>query len=143
MAGADGPLLTFAGSSEVRAFLATPRTAVYIVRPDGHIVWASPSMLDVMGRTPQDLVGRNGWDAFVPPEELPHVASFRAALADGDGTLWSPLLMPGGGREWFRVDTLLRAGGIVCAFRREDDLAMRHRHSFLRPRPRGIDQAPR
>lgn len=126
-----------ADSPEVKAYLATRNTAVYIVRPDGHIVWASPSMAAVMGHAPEDLVGRNGWDVLVPPEEMPHVAAFRAALADGDGTLWSPLRIPGDKRDWFRIDTMLRGDAIVCAFRRESDPIMRHRHFFMRPRPVG------
>jgi len=141
VSGPDDPLLAFADSPEVKAFLAVPNTGVYIVRPDGHIVWASASMAHVAGWAPAELVGRNGWDVLVPSDELPHVAAFRAALADGDGTLWTPLCTPGNKRDWFRVDTLLRAGGIVCAFRREGKAEMRHPHFFLRPRSPGLDAA--
>jgi PAS domain S-box-containing protein len=131
---ADDRLLALAQSSEVLAHLATRNTGVYILRANGHILWASPSMEQVTGRRPQDIVGRNGWDVFVPPEDLAEVADFRAKLSEGDGTLWMRLRMPGEGREWFRVDTLLREGGIVCAFRRENDPAMQHPHRFMRPR---------
>ncbi|MFA5944619.1 MAG: PAS domain-containing protein [Candidatus Thermoplasmatota archaeon] len=130
----DAALLALAGSPEVRAHLAYPNTGVYIVRPDGHIIWASPSMEAVTGYRPQDLVGRNGWDIFVAPEDLPKVAEFRAMLAEGDGTLWTRLLTPGGAREWFRIDTSIRGGGIVCAFHRENEPAMRHTHYFIRSR---------
>lgn len=132
----DEALLALAQSVEVRAHLAVPNTAVYIVRPDGQIVWASPSMEAVTGRKPAELVGRNGWDVFVPAEELSHVAHFRALLAESDGTLWMRLKMPDGTRPWFRVDTMLRAGGIVCAFRREADPGQWHPHQFMRPRRR-------
>ena len=133
----DDRLVAFKDSPEVKAHLAVRNTGVYIVRADGHIVWASPSMEAVTGRRPQDLVGRNGWDVFVPPEALADVVRFRALLSEGDGTIWMPLVMPGGGREWFRVDTMLREGGIACAFRREGDPAMRHLHHFIRPRAAG------
>jgi PAS domain S-box-containing protein len=132
----DEELLALAGSVAVRAHLAIPNTAVYIVRPDGHIVWASPSMEAVTGRKPEDLVGRNGWDVFVPADDLPHVAKFRALLSEADGTVWMRLKMPDGTLPWFWVDTMLRAGGIVCAFRRELDPAQWHPHQFMRPRRR-------
>lgn len=132
----DEALLALVGSPEVRAHLATSNTGVYIVRSDGYIVWASPTMEAVTGRGPHDLVGRNGWNIFVSPEDLPKVAEFRALLSEGDGTLWTQLLMPGGGREWFRIDTFVRGGGIVCAFHREKDPMMRHAHHFIRTRSR-------
>jgi PAS domain S-box-containing protein len=134
-ASRDERLLALADSSEVKAHLAVRNTGVYIVRPDGHIVWASPSMEAVTGRRPADLVGRNGWDVFVPREDFSHVAHFRALLSDSDGTVWMRLKMPGGTLPWFRVDTMLRAGGIVCAFHREPDPAMWYAHEFMRPRP--------
>lgn len=134
MAEGDARLLALADSPEVKAHLATRNTAVYIVRADGHIVWASPSMEAVLARRPSELVGRNGWDVFVPPEDLPQVAEFRAQLSDADGTIWMRIRMPGDDRQWFRVDTMVRAGGIVCAFRPERDPAMRYPHTFMRPR---------
>ena len=130
----DDRLVALAGAPEVKDRLAEAGTAVYIVRADGHIVWASPSMEPVMQRRPQDLVGRNGWDVFVPPEDLPQVAEFRAQLSDEDGAIWMRIVMPGGGRDWFCVDILMWAGGIVCAFRREDDPALRYPHLAMRPR---------
>jgi PAS domain S-box-containing protein len=135
MAPDDARLLALANGAEVRAHLATPRTGVYIVRADGHIVWASPSMQAVTGRAPLELTGRNGWDVFVPPEDLAAVAEFRARLSEGDGTLWMRLRMPDDGRAWYRVDTMVREGGIVCAFRPEGDPAQQHLHHFMRPRP--------
>lgn len=134
--GDDAALLALADTPEVKAWLRDPHTGLYIVRADGHIVWASPSMGEVTGRTPQQLVGQNGWDVFVPPENLAEVAHFRALLSDGDGVIWMPLRMSSGGRTWFQVDTILRRGGIVCAFRRETDPAQHHLHYAMRPRPR-------
>ena len=138
MAPAPDPLLSLADSAEVRAYLSQPNTGVYVVRPDGHIVWASPSMGEVVGRAPEELVGRNGWDVFVPREVLPQVAEFRARLSEADGVLWMPLKMPGDGRRWYRVDTILRRGGIICAFHPEDDPAQAYVHSDLRPRRSGV-----
>lgn len=131
---ADDRLRALADGREVQSHLATPNTGVYIVREDGHIVWASPSMEAVTGRAPKDLVGRNGWDVFVPPEDLRHVVNFRALLSEADGTIWMRLRMPGEARQWFRVDTMMREGGIVCAFRPEKDPARQHPHTFMRPR---------
>ncbi len=121
-------------SQEVRGSLALPRTGVYIVRQDGHIVWASPSMEQATGRRPEDLVGRNGWDVFVPAEDLEQVARFKASLADADGILWMRIPMPAGPREWFRVDTWVREDHIVCAFRQERDRSEHHIHWERRPR---------
>lgn len=123
-----------AGSSEVRRHLGGPKTGVYIVRGDGHIVWASPSMKEVTGRGPPELIGRNGWDVFVPPEDLPTVAQFRALLSDGDGVIWMRLVMPDGGRAWYRVDTWLREGFILCAFKPEADTARQYAHHHIHPR---------
>lgn len=126
--GRDDALLALATSPEVGAHLAEPGTGVYIVRSDGHIVWASPSMKEATGRGPEELVGRNGWEVFVPREVLEPVAEFRAHLDQRDATIWMPLVMPGGGREWYRIHAMVRAGGIVCAFRREPDPAQRYLH---------------
>jgi PAS domain S-box-containing protein len=126
--GRDDALLALAASPEVRAWLAQPGVGVYVVRSDGHIVWASPSMKAATGRAPDELVGRNGWEVFVPREVLEPVAEFRARLDEGDATIWMPLAMPGGGRDWYRVASMARAGGIVCAFHREPDPAQRYLH---------------
>ena len=129
----DTDLLRWAGSPWVRAHLSVPGTAVYIVRSDGFIVWASPQMKDVTHRAADELVGRNGWDVFVPPEDLEDVARFRAQLASADGTIWMRLRMPDDGREWYRVACAIRSGGILCAFHREYDPSEQYHHTFMLP----------
>jgi PAS domain S-box-containing protein len=124
---AGAPWQEVVASSEVKAFLASPRTGVYVVDAAGNILWASPSMREVVGRAPEELVGRNAWDLIVPKEDLPEVARFRAALSQGDGVIWMRLVMPDGGRSWFQVDTRVRQGLILCAFRREPDAGQRVR----------------
>lgn len=137
MAKPQEAVARLAASPEVAAHLRRPGTGVYIVEQDGRIVWASPSMREATGRPPEDLLGRNGWDVFVPPEDLQEVAHFKALLADSDGLLWMRLRMPGPGerREWYRVDTWVREGLIACAFRREPDPSMHRIHFQMRPRP--------
>ena len=129
----DEALLALADSALVKSYLRQPRTGVYIVRGNGFIVWASASMKEVTRRGRDELVGRNGWDVFVPPEDLADVARFRALLSQADGTVWMRLRMPDDGREWYRVDAAIRAGGIVCAFRREHDPSEQYHHTFMRP----------
>jgi PAS domain S-box-containing protein len=124
-----------AASPEVRHHLAFRGTGVYIVRQDGHIVWASPSMLEVTGRAPSDLIGRNGWEVFVLPEDLPKVTDFKVRLIDQDGTVWLRLRMPTGPPVWYRVDTWVRKDHILCAFKVERDAAEWHPHFHMRPRP--------
>ena len=131
----DDVVRALADSLEVRRHLSMPRTGVYIVRHDGHIVWASPSMLEVTGRAPGDLIGGNGWDVFVLPEELARVATFKAHLADADGVIWMRLRMPRGPPAWFRVDTWVRQEHILCAFRPEGDRGLHHVHWESRSRP--------
>lgn len=134
----DDRLLALVPTPEVQAHLAVPHTGVYVIRADGHIVWASPSMKEATGRGPSELLGRNGWGVFVPPEDLQAVVGFRALLSEGDGTVWMRLRMPDESRQWFRVDALVREGGIVCAFRRETDPALQFHHQLMRARPAGI-----
>ncbi len=134
----DARLLALAASSTARSYLAIRGTGVYVVRPDGHIVWASPSMGDVTGFAPADLVGKNAWGMFVPPEGLPAMAEFRAKLSVADGTVWASLVTAGGKRAWIRADAVMRDGGILVAMRRETDPAEQHAHTFMRPaRPAG------
>jgi PAS domain S-box-containing protein len=125
-------LATVAHSKEVQAYLATPQTAVYIVRRDpghdGEIVWASPSLEDVLGYRPQDVVGRNAWGVFVAPEDLKDAAQYSARMSEGDLTAWAPLLKADGTKRWVRFDALNRAGGIVIAFRPEPNAAEHHFH---------------
>lgn len=137
--GGDEALLELAKSALVRSHLRVPGTAAYIVRADGFIVWASPQMEEVTRRAPGDLVGRNGWDVFVPPEDLEDVARFRAFLSQSDGIIWMRLRMPDDGREWYRVDCAVREGGILCAFHREHDPTEQYPHTFMRP-PRGSER---
>lgn len=124
-----------ASSPEVRHHLAAPNTGVYIVRQDGHIVWASPSMEKVTGRAPGDLVGRNGWEVFVPQEDIPAMTGFKVRLVDNDGVVWSRIRMPSGPPAWFRVDTWVRQDHILCAFKPERDPGEWHFHFLMRPRP--------
>jgi len=131
--GERDPALGLVEGPEVRRHLAVPGTGVYVVRPDGHCVWASPSMLQVVGHGPAQLVGHNGWGVLVRPEDLPAVAEFRARLSDADGTVWMRLRTRPD--DWFRVDTYLRPAGIVCAFRSEPDPARHRLHWLMHPRP--------
>lgn len=124
-----------AESPTVRRHLAQPNTGVYIVRDDGHIVWASPSMQAVTGRPPQDLVGANGWNVFVRPQDVPEVARFKAALANSDGTIWLQDRRPETPTRWYRIDTWVEQGHILCAFRLERQASEQHLHFVLRPRP--------
>ena len=131
----DDVVTALAASPEVKRHLAALNTGVYIVRQDGHIVWASPSMDPVTGRPPSDLVGRNGWEVFVPGDDLPQVAAFKARLADSDGIVWMRLRMPHGDPRWYRVDAWVRQDHILCAFKVERDPGEWHHHFVLRPRP--------
>lgn len=129
-------LLAVSASPEIQAFLETPQTAVYIVRRDvghdGEIVWASPSLKDVLGFRPTDVVGRNAWAVFVAPEDIKDTAPYSARMSEGDLTAWAPLLRPDGSKLWVRFEALNRAGGVVIAFRPEPD-ARKHRfHGFVR-----------
>lgn len=133
----DATWQALAKSPEVARFLGVPRTAVYIVRDDGHIVWGSDSMRQVLGRAPGQVVGGNGWDLLVPPEDLQDVARFKAHLSEADGVLWMRIVMPDGGRAWYRVDAWVRRGFILCAFRAENDPAQHFIHFTMNPRPRG------
>jgi hypothetical protein len=99
---AGAPWQDVVASSEVRAFLASPRTGVYVVDAAGN---------------------------------LPEVARFRAALSQGDGVIWMRLVMPDGGRSWFQVDTRVRQGLILCAFRRAPDAGQRVRFDIHPRRP--------
>lgn len=131
----DAVVAALAASPEVLRHLASPNTGVYIVRQDGQIVWASASMQAVTGRSPAELVGRNGWDVFVAPEDVSDVAAFKVRLSDSDGVVWLPLRMPSGPPKWYRVDCAVRNDHIICAFRVEPGRHEWHIHFVLRPRP--------
>lgn len=127
-------ILAISQSAEVRRFAAAPNTGVYVVRHDGDIVWASASMKQATGRSPEDLLGLNGWDVFVPPEDFAEVARFKAGLSGGDGVVWMRLRTPEGGTAWYRVECGIRSEFIVCAFKPERDPARHHLHWEYRPR---------
>jgi PAS domain S-box-containing protein len=131
----DAALVALSRSSEVQAFLSSPGTAVYILRRDGHIVWASPSIQDVLGYRPEDLVGRNGWGALLEPQDVRPAAVYSAQLTEGDLLGWAPLKRGDGRREWYRFDALNREGGMVLAVRRETDPKEHHFHSAPRGTP--------
>jgi len=118
----------------VERMLAVPGTGVYVVNQAGDILWASPSMLQATGHRAEDLVGRNAWGVLVPPEDLREVARFKAHLTQADGIIWMRILAPDGSYTWSRVDTVVRDGLIVCAFRPERDKAEHSVHFALQPR---------
>lgn len=132
----DDRLLALVGTREVQAYANAPRTAVYVARRDGHILWASPAFEPLFGHRAPDLVGRNAWTIFPAKEDLPQAAESSALLSEGDMAVWLRLLKADGNRDWFRVDALNREGGVVLAFRRETDPAQQHFHSFRLPKPR-------
>jgi PAS domain S-box-containing protein len=127
-AASDDGLRALASSKEVKALARLPRTAVYIARRDGFVVWASPNFPQVTGHRPEDLVGRSAWDVFPAPEDLPAAAETSAALTERDITCWLRLRHADGQKDWFRIDALNRGGGVVLTFRREDDEAERYFH---------------
>ncbi len=129
--------MAFARSKEMRSYLAMPQTAGYIVRRDaghdGEIVWASPSLHDLLGFRPEDVVGRNAWGVFVAPEDLQDAAQYSARMSEGDLLAWAPLLKADGTKRWVRFDALNREGGIAIAFRPEPDPKEHRFHGFGRP----------
>lgn len=129
-----GPWKEVVASAEAQTFVAAPHTGVYLVDGSGNILWASPSMKDVTGWAPEQLVGRNAWDLIVPKEDLAEVARFRAALSQGDGIIWMRLLRPDARTGWFQVDARVRHGFILCGFRRESDPAQQRIHFDVYPR---------
>lgn len=128
MSSNDDVLRALAKSREVRQLARLPKTAVYIARREGFVLWATPSFAEVTGHRPEDLVGRNAWDIFPAPEDLPAAAETSAALTANDITCWLRLKRADGQKDWFRIDALNREGGVVLTFRREDDEAQRHFH---------------
>jgi PAS domain S-box-containing protein len=131
----DDRLLALVGSQEVLAYLQNPRTVVFIVRRDGHILWVSPTVEQVLGRRPADVVGQNGWNVFIAKEDIAALGAFNAQLAEGDISAWIPVVMVDGSKAWFRVDAMNREGGLLVAYRRELDPAQQHLHSVVRPSP--------
>jgi PAS domain S-box-containing protein len=133
------PLLALSDSREIRAYLAQPMTGVYIVRRDGshdgEVVWASPSLRDILGYAPAEVVGRNAWDVFLAPEDVTPAADYSARMSDGDLVGWAPLLCADRSKRWVRFDALNRAGGIVIALRPESDPREQRFHSHGRPIP--------
>jgi PAS domain S-box-containing protein len=138
-------LLDVARSPEVKEFLQEPHTAVYIVRRDlghdGDIVWASPSLKDLLGFRPADVIGRNAWTVFVAPDDVRDAAAYSARMSEGDLTAWAPLLRRDGTKVWVRFDALNRAGGVVIAFRPEPDPSLHRFHGVTRPS--GPEPVPR
>ena len=124
----DDALRGLASSREVKALLKLPKTAVYIARRDGFVLWASPNFRDVTGHEAAQLVGRNAWDVFPAPEDLPAAAEASAALSNEDITVWLRLVRADGRKDWFRLDALNREGGVVLSFRHEEDAAQRYFH---------------
>ncbi|MBC7230469.1 MAG: PAS domain S-box protein [Actinobacteria bacterium] len=52
---------------------------INVVEPDGTLQFVSPSVYDIFGYRPEELVGRNVFD-FIHPDDLPAIA---AAIAEG------------------------------------------------------------
>jgi PAS domain S-box-containing protein len=124
----DDALLALASSREVKRLARRPKTAVYIARRDGHVLWATKSFREVTGHRAEDLVGRNAWNVFPAPEDLAAAAETSAALTEQDITCWLRLRRADGAKDWFRLDALNREGGVVLAFRREEDEKERYFH---------------
>lgn len=130
-------LAAVAASPEVTEYLAEPGTAAYLVRRDpGHdgvIVWASPSLKDILGFRPQDVVGRNAWGVFLAPEDVLDATQYSVRMSEGDLTAWAPLRTAAGPKVWVRFEALNRGGGVVILLRREPDAGKHHFHGFGRP----------
>jgi len=130
------PLAAVAKSREVKAFLDQPGTAAYIVRRDpGHdgvIVWASPSLQEVLGFRPKDVIGRNAWGVFLAPEDVPPAAEYSARMSEGDLTAWAPLRTAAGPKLWVHFEALNRGGGVVILLRPEPDPRHHHFHGQTR-----------
>jgi PAS domain S-box-containing protein len=58
---------------------------ITLIRPDGEIVYASPSHAHVLGYAPDQLVGRNVAE-FLHPDDLEHMVGVLRATLDGDTT---------------------------------------------------------
>jgi PAS domain S-box-containing protein len=132
-------LAALAESGEVKAYLAIPQTAVYIVRRDaghdGEIVWASEGLQDLLGFRAADVVGRNAWAVFVAREDLRDAAQYSARMSEGDLIAWAPLLTADGSKRWVRFDALNRGGGVVIALRPEPNASDHYFQGFGRPSP--------
>jgi PAS domain S-box-containing protein len=128
MAADDDVLRGLASSREVKRLARLPKTAVYIARREGFILWATPNFPQVTGHRAEDLVGRNAWDFLLAPEDLTPAAETSAALTEQDVTCWLRLKRADGTKDWFRIDALNREGGVILTFRREEDERERYFH---------------
>jgi PAS domain S-box-containing protein len=139
MASVEERLQAVGRSVEIQSYLETPDTGAYIVRRDpGHdgiIMWASPSMRDVLGYRPKDLVGRNAWDVLLAKDDVVPASDYSARMSEGDLLGWAPLVHHDGRKSWFRFDALNRSGGVVLIVRPEPDAREHYFHAFGRPSP--------
>lgn len=65
-----------------RALIENSYGVINVMEPDGTLQFVSPSVREIFGYDPEELVGRNAFD-FVHPDDLPEIT---AAIIEGLGT---------------------------------------------------------
>jgi PAS domain S-box-containing protein len=66
-----------------RLVVENAKDMITLIKPDGEIVYASPSHAEVLGHTPDALVGRNVAE-FLHPDDLEHMVSVLRETLEGD-----------------------------------------------------------
>ena len=78
--------------------------------PDGQMQWLSPSVADVLGWSPEELVGKNFTD-FVNPDDLPAAQkALKSARTNTAYNYQARFLTKGGAYRWFDVTACPVAG---------------------------------
>lgn len=76
--------------------------------PDGTYLWVSPSVEQLFGRLPSELIGRS-LDEFLHPDDRDSLTALMARLADTDEDLRPTYRFRHRDGRWFWIETVLRA----------------------------------
>jgi PAS domain S-box-containing protein len=100
---------------------------VMSMKPDGTIDWVSPSVTDILGWRPRDLVGRQALDLAHPDDHPVVFATREAALTSRHGRFEVRVLAEDGSWHWMALNArMIRAAdgtitGRISAWRLIDD----------------------
>lgn len=156
--------------SEARLRLIADATgdAIMNVAIDGTILYASPSVRELVGVAPEQLVGRNARDMLDPTDLAKHTAACASALANPSKTLSNTyrITTADAGQRWFETSTRATADedgivtGLVSVLRDVSDrkaaeeqltreattdplTGLANRRAFVQALDRGLDRVRR
>lgn len=84
---------------QYRLVLENARDVIYLATPDARVAWVSPSITELLGWRPEEIVGTPTID-LVHPDDIAGVLRARAAAAGGQASVETRFRRADGGWRW-------------------------------------------